>query len=97
MSTQDKGNKQEEGTMDNENKSVGAFIQGINKEIVSALISKQQTPLRPEKDFICFMQDTRVHFELRVNAKGEVTDGQSVAARLHFDFCYSPEKEEEKA
>lgn len=82
--------------MKSEARSVGAFIRSINTEIVSALISKQQAPLRPEKDFICFMENTRVHFELRVNAKGEVTDSQDVAGRLFFDFCYSPEKKDEK-
>lgn len=45
--------------------------------------------MRPEKVFIRFMENTRVHFELRVNEKGEITDRQDVAGKLFFDFWHA--------
>lgn len=73
--------------------NIGSFIQSINREIVSAIISRQPVPLNPEKTFTCFMADTRVSFDIGIDSKGDVTDAPVPAARLHFEFRYTPEEQ----
>lgn len=80
--------------MNTKTQTVGQFVQDINREIVSAIISRQPVPMNPEKSVMCFMADARVQFDVRVNGQGEVTDDQNVAAKLHFEFRYLPEGKE---
>lgn len=71
--------------------NIGSFVQSINREIVSAIISRQPAPLSPEKTFTCFMTDARVSFDIGVDSEGDVTDAPVPAARLRFEFRYTPE------
>ncbi len=71
--------------------NIGSFIQSINREIVSAIISRQPVPLNPAKAFTCFMADTRVSFDIGVDSGGDVTDAPVPAVRLRFEFRYIPE------
>ena len=75
----------------NNKKSLGDFIKDINREVVSAVISKEAHPLYPEKKFSCFMRDIRVQFTVGVTAEGNVTSGNNAIAQLHFDYQYIPE------
>ena len=63
-------------------KNLGEFIQAVNKEVISTIISKQTNPLKPDKQFTCLMQDVRAQLDVNVTSEGKVTDGEGVAAML---------------
>lgn len=73
-------------------KELTAFIRDVNKGIVDAMFMKVNNPTRPDQSVLCIMDGLEVSFDVRVNAGGHVTHGQDVAAKLHFKFCYTPEK-----
>lgn len=71
-------------------KNLGEFIQAVNKEVISTIISKQTNPLKPDKQFTCLMQDVRAQLDVNVTSEGKVTDGEGVAASLHLEYGYVP-------
>lgn len=71
-------------------KNLGEFIQAVNKEVISTIISKQTNPLKPSKQFTCLMQDVRVQLDVNVTSERKVTDGEGVAASLHLEYGYVP-------
>ena len=71
-------------------KNLGEFIQTVNKEVLSTIISKQTNPLKPDKQFTCLMQDVRVQLDVNVTSERKVADGEGVAASLHLEYSYVP-------
>lgn len=71
-------------------KNLGEFIQTVNKEVISTIISKQTNPLKPDKQFTCLMQDVRARLAVNVTSEGKVTGGEDVAASLHLEYGYVP-------
>lgn len=71
-------------------KNLGEFIRTVNGEMISAIISKQTNPLKPDKQFACLLRDVRVQFDVNVTSEGKVTDDEGVAAKLHVTYCYLP-------
>ena len=51
-------------------KNLGEFIQAVNKEVISTIISKQTNPLKPDKQFTCLMQDVRAQLDVNVTSEG---------------------------
>lgn len=58
-------------------KNLGEFIQTVNKEVISTIISKQTNPLKPDKQFTCLMQDVRVQLDVNVTSERKVADGEA--------------------
>ena len=44
-------------------KNLGEFIQTVNKEVISTIISKQTNPLKPDKQFTCHQFLTLINFK----------------------------------